>query len=81
LYRSGIPNVYRPRFKPRHEEFRGNLVKRPTRVFVIGTRAPLESDDYEYIPESATLLDRAYYFRWPVRDLMRWVLALKRRIS
>jgi SAM-dependent methyltransferase len=81
LYRSGIPNVYRPRFKPPHLEFRGKFLKRPTRVFVIGSRLPLESDDYEYIPEPVALLDRAYYFRWPVRDLMRWLLTLKRRIS
>jgi SAM-dependent methyltransferase len=81
LYRSGIPNVYRPRFKPLHLEFRGNFLKRPTRVFVIGSRLPLESDDYEYIPEPVALLDRAYYFHWPVRDLMKWLLKLKRRFS
>ena len=81
LYRSGIPNVYRPRFKPLHREFRGSLLKRPTRAFVIGSQIPLESSDYEHIPEPVALLDRAYYFRWPVRDLMRWMLTLKRRMS
>jgi SAM-dependent methyltransferase len=80
LYRSGIPNVYRPRFKPLHLEFRGNFLKRPTRVFVIGSRLPLQSDHYEYIPEPVSFVDRSYYFRWPVRDLVRWLLTLKRRI-
>jgi SAM-dependent methyltransferase len=80
LYRSGIPHVYRAGFKPDHPEFRGGFFRRPTRAFVIGTRTPLASADYQRISESFMLLDRAYHFRWPLRDLLGLALKWKRGI-
>jgi SAM-dependent methyltransferase len=81
LYCSGIPHVYRARFKPQHPEFYGRLLRRPTRAFLIGTRTTLAPEDYRRIPEPRLFLDRAYHFRWPLRDLLGRALAWKRSMS
>jgi len=79
LYRAGISHVYRAKFKPPHREFHGGLFRRQTRAFVIGTRGPLQSQEFTRIPEPSICLDRAYYLRWPLRDMLRPVLKWNRR--
>lgn len=79
LYRAGIPNVYRARFRPPHIQFRGNLFRRQTRALVIGSRIPLAPDQFERFSEPTYRLDRAYYLRLPGRMLLRPLLEWRDR--
>ena len=79
LYRAGMPNVYRARFRAPHVQFRGNLFRRPARTFVIGSRVPLAQAQFERVPESFNHLDRAYYLRLAGRTVLWPLLEWRRR--
>jgi SAM-dependent methyltransferase len=78
LYRSGMPHVYRARFRPPHIQFRGSLFHRQARAFVIGSRIQLSSEQFTRISEPTYRLNRAYYQRLPGRTLLRHLLEWRR---
>jgi hypothetical protein len=78
LYRAGMPNVYRARFRPQHLQFRGNFFGRQARTFVLGSRSPLAPAQFERVPESFHYLDRAYYLRLAGRAVLRPLLEWRR---
>lgn len=78
LYRAGMPNVYRARFRPSHRQFRGNLFRRQARTFLFGSRLPLIPAQFERVPEPFHFLDRAYYLRLAGRSMLRPLLEWRR---
>jgi SAM-dependent methyltransferase len=78
LYRAGIPYVYRMRFIPPHPQFRGGVLRRRARTVLIGSRIALPVAEFELIAEPHYRLDRAYYCRSLVRQVLRPLLTFRR---
>jgi hypothetical protein len=76
LYKVGLPFVYRPRWRPAHEDFRGSLWKRRMRTVLVASRVEVRRWGAWLVAEPDDS-GRAMWYRWPLGPLLR-VAAVRR---